>query len=240
MTESSLKRRGYVVRYVPYRDSAAMVRFLSEEGFCSFSVRGASKPTSKAHFLSFVLSEDEIVLSSASGGRLSYKEGRPLLLPDLRDDLARGVAFSMAAEMLSAFVRDAEGKEAYPLLSSFMEALRRGDDALTVLASFLAKTTELIGYGINVDGCAVCGRTEVEGLSFKDGGFLCHEHALFAPHPGSAFLRAVRYVNKVDLSKKLPLALPSVDSKKIIRDYLGHLETFTGTKLKTSSLLTAL
>ena len=60
MTESSLKRRGYVVRYVPYRDSAAMVRFLSEEGFCSFSVRGASKPTSKAHFLSFVLSEDEI------------------------------------------------------------------------------------------------------------------------------------------------------------------------------------
>ena len=160
MTESSLKRRGYVVRYVPYRDSAAMVRFLSEEGFCSFSVRGASKPTSKAHFLSFVLSEDEIVLSSASGGRLSYKEGRPLLLPDLRDDLARGVAFSMAAEMLSAFVRDAEGKEAYPLLSSFMEALRRGDDALTVLASFLAKTTELIGYGINVDGCAVCGAPE--------------------------------------------------------------------------------
>ena len=240
MTENSLKRQGYVVRYVPYRDSAAMVRFLSEEGFSSFAVRGAGKPTSRSHFLTYVLSEAEVVLALARGGRLSYKEGRPLSLPDLRGDLARGVAFSMAEEIIAAFVRDEEGAGAYPLLSSFMGALRRGDDALTVLASFLAKATDLIGYGINVEGCAVCGRTEVEGLSFHDGGFLCREHALFAPHPGATYLKAVRYACKVDLGKPLPLVLPPLISKKIIRDYLGHLEAFTGTKLKTEALLAAL
>ncbi len=241
MGERTEHLAGIVLRSVPYKDSLSMVSFLGPEGLFSFSARGIEKPTSKGHFLTYQLSCCDVLLSvSSDGKRLSFKEGAALSVPDIRDDLSRGIAYSLAAEATSLLVREEDGPEAFRLLSSFLEAMKRGEEPLTAAAAYLAQLTRLIGYGINVDGCAVCGRKEnIVALSFQAGGFLCADHADFYARPGALYLKEIRFLSRVDLAVPFPRHLETDEAKKAIRDYARHLSALTGVELKSIKLLTA-
>ncbi len=234
-------RTGYLIRSIPYSDNSSLLWLLTPDGGVFFGARGIEKPTGKGHFLTFPLVECEVVLSlSTDGKRRSFKEGRPLALPDLKDDLARGVSYSLVREAVSSLVRESDEAKAYGLLSAYMGAMERGEDALTAGAAFLAELTAAIGYGLEVDGCLRCGKREqIAALSFKLGGFLCAEHAHGHARPGASFLKAVRYLNKLPLNEKFPLAIDVSTCKRIIRGYVGHLECLTGVKLKSVDLLKA-
>ena len=210
MGERTEHLAGIVLRSVPYKDSLSMVSFLGPEGLFSFSARGIEKPTSKGHFLTYQLSCCDVLLSVSSDGKRL------------------------------SFAREEDGPEAFRLLSSFLEAMKRGEEPLTAAAAYLAQLTRLIGYGINVDGCAVCGKKEnIVALSFQAGGFLCADHADFYARPGALYLKEIRFLSRVDLAVPFPRHLETDEAKKAIRDYARHLSALTGVELKSIKLLTA-
>lgn len=242
MAESSEKSIGYILKSSDYNDSSSMVNMLSPDGVVSFSARGIHRPGSKWPFVSTQLVKMEATFAFSKDGRRKTLVGAKLLsYPRTEDSFDRGVAFAVTSEAISSLVREEDAGEAYLLLDAFMGAMERKEHALTALSAFIAKLVRLIGYGIEVDGCAVCKAKEgIVGLSFQDGGFLCREHAGYAYQPGAQFLKELRYVNKLRLTEPFPLAVPDADCVSIVEQYSRHIEDLTGTKLKAVDLLKAL
>lgn len=230
---------GYVIRLADYKDNDAMVTFVTDKDTYSFLARGIKKPTSKNRASMALLAKSKLSLIQTDGTYV-LKESQPLSYPDAKDDFSRSVSLMFIAELCSKMIQGEEAEAIYPWLDATMSAIETiGNDSLSIALIFLAQVLRIEGYGLNVDGCVVCGKKkDIVGISLSDGGFLCREDLEYESQKRDVrILKILRYIFRCGPNDIARVSFERKECKFILDDLTKNLEEMTGIKLRSLELV---
>jgi DNA repair protein RecO (recombination protein O) len=239
MAEKTIKTiEGFVLRSSPYKESDAMMNVLSSEGLFSFLGRGVQKNTSKNFASSQLLSKAKFSLVEQKNGGYALQESEVMSLPDGKSDLTRLAIFSFIAEASVKLISEEEASTIYPWLDQTMNLLKEeGKEASSALIYF-CHLLAVIGYGLEVDECVVCGKkTDIIGVSFHEGGFVCRDCGSASSKLGARDLKILRFCFKCGLSDALRVSFEAKESLALLKRLILYVEDFTGVKLKSLELI---
>ena len=107
----------------------------------------------------------------------------------------------MLGEITNKLVQSEDAPKVYHELERAISLIDEGFDTLTVGLIYLAHVLNVIGYGLEVDSCLICGKTsQIVAVSYADGGFICQDcfDALNHVKCSARKLKIIRYIFKVD------------------------------------------
>jgi len=175
-TSSVESKRGIVLRLVPQKESDAMVTCLGQDGYFSFYARGARKSASSALSSTMEGSLSDFTLVISSGGSMTLKEGSMLQSYLVLDSYEASMAVSGLFEITLSLIMAEDAPKAYSRLLATLNAIHKGRDPYSMLFLYLCFALRLSGYGLDVDGCALCGsKTGIVTFSPEAGGYVCRE-----------------------------------------------------------------
>jgi DNA repair protein RecO (recombination protein O) len=237
MTTSDFE--GYVIRAVNYRDSDQMITFLTPDGLISFLAHGVNKPTSKNGPSCRLLSHSKITLSQGKVGGWSLSESICLDPAPEKEDLATMASLTFLTELSAQTIQEDEAKEAYPWLSSAVEAIRKGFDPLTACLIYFAHLLVISGFGLNVDGCVYCQeKRNIVGISYQDGGFVCKNCLNDSGTEASPRkLKIIRYCFRCGLEDFSRVSFQKDECKDLLTEWGLYLNDLTGVTLKSLSII---
>ena len=155
-----------------------MITCLGEEGFFSFyahRVRKASSPD-LAPCMEGSLSRFNLTVSSSDA--LTLKESSLIKSYVQTDNYLATLALSSLFEIAIKLLDPDDAGKAFGRLQACLKAISEKKDPMTLVYLFLAYVLKLSGYGLEVDGCAMCGAKEgIVAFKPEEGGFLCTECA---------------------------------------------------------------
>ncbi len=230
---------GYVIRLAEYRENDVMVTFLTPNEMLSFCARGARKPTAKTHLITTPLAKLRISLQESPSGT-NLKECEWLAYPDAKDEFLRAAALSFLAELTAKMLPGEEPSALYPWLDTVMGALGDPSHSVWTLALiYLAQSLRLSGYGLDVDGCVVCGKkTDIVGISYDEGGYLCRDDLRSdADKRDARTLKILRYIFRLSTADVTRVAFSSEECRLLLFELTAYLENMTGITLRSLSLL---
>ena len=229
------ERVGIVLSRIPQKEHDAMVRCLGEEGFFSFYGRGALKVGGSNASATQELALGRFNLVVSNSGALTLKEARlaRLYAP------AGGVEGMLVAQLLLEFclrcVSEDDAPAMHPLLTACLDALEKGADPYTVAIIYLAKGSQILGNGLEVGHCVLCGaKTGIVTLDFAHGGFLCRDcldASSAAPCP-SEELKIYRHAYLCPLEDLGRVIFPETHAKAALRELLRYAHEFSGLRLR--------
>ena len=172
------KLRGIVLKETPYLESDKILSiFTLENGVISARIRGVKKAGAKLKFASEPFCFAEYVFSKTSDRRTVVSATLIDSFYPLRLDLTKFFCGGTVLDFLRKFCREEiVSPDLFMLATETLKTLSYTEkDPLSTLCAFLIDALASVGYGLNLDGCAVCGK-EISGRAFFDvnsGGFLC-------------------------------------------------------------------
>lgn len=208
---------GLVLREVAYKESSRILTVLTPgEGRLTVSARGARRRGSKVAAATGFLAFSEMTLLQ-SRDRWTLTEARSLeLFEGLRDGvelLALGAYIAETAELLCAENVPAPQSLALCLNSLFALSEKQKPPEI-VKPAFELRMMEIAGFAPALDGCAVCGRTDVQepALRLRDGELCCAacartDGARHAMKLTAGTLDAMRYILTADAKKIFSFSL---------------------------------
>ncbi|MGM9941124.1 MAG: DNA repair protein RecO [Bulleidia sp.] len=170
-----------ILRSADYGEADSILTVLTKEyGKIAFFAKGVRRVTSK--------NARHVQLYSKSCFQFDFKETSTMqrlksassinLYRHMKEDLKSSVAAAMIGEAADGLLFENEPVEGcYEMCEKAFEALNHGKDPETVVCCYLASLLQISGHALQVDGCAVCGKETVSGLSVKEGGFVCADCA---------------------------------------------------------------
>jgi DNA repair protein RecO (recombination protein O) len=239
MTRTLTEKEGYVVHVAAYKENDAMIALFTPEGRLSFLARGIQKPTSKNAASCQLLSYSRFSLESGKNGGLSLKEGISLKVVDGKDSLQRLTAYSFLSELTAKLIQDDEAVETYPWLKAAMESLEKDADPFSVALVYFAHLLIIAGYGLDVDECIYCqGKSGIQGVSYADGGFVCHNDMSDGITPLDArHLKILRYIFRSSLTDIARVSFSKEECQGFFQSLAQYLNDLTGVELKSVALL---
>lgn len=234
----------FVLSHTDYRENSLLVNVLTKEyGKLTFVANGVKKATSKnasgillytKSEFSFDYKEDKTMFRLKSAKTIDYYRH----LHENIEYIAASTLISEASDYLLLQSVDIELQQSiYSLLEEAYNALNEEKDTKIIVSIYIAKLLQLFGTSMEVDSCVLCGNTKVSSFSVNDGGFLCLECAKKRKQPllSPNILKAIRYINKAQLSQ-YDLVKLNIDSKDIPIDiFVSFYETHIGSILKSFS-----
>lgn len=170
-----------VLRSSDYGEADSILTVLTREfGKISFFAKGVRKVNSK--------NARHVQLYSKSLFLYDFKETSAMqrlksassvnLYRHMREDLKGSVACALVSEAADGLLLENEPVEGcYEITDKAFSLLDEGRDVETVVCCYLASLLMISGHGIQVDGCAVCGKQMVSAISVSEGGFVCADCA---------------------------------------------------------------
>ena len=125
----------------------------------------------------------------------------------------------------------------YEMLMQALQAIERGYHPLLVYLMFNVFVLNHNGVSIDVDGCVVCGSTQVVSISLQDGGFLCEEHLGRHQVYSIDMLKAFRHLHKVSFDRIDLLRIDELILKQLIPIMDYYIEEYTGISLRTKTFI---
>ncbi len=186
MAESTFRTRALVLRKTKLGESDLILTLLAQDGSQLRAVaKGARKPTNPFSSRLELYCESDLLLASRPSLAI-VKEARLANAHDaLRTDFDRSACAAVCAETLERLSQeDLPHQRLYPMASSALSALERGDPAhaLAACAAFVLKAVSVCGFRPSLSQCALCGCDielaakqpgESVWLSMHEGGVLC-------------------------------------------------------------------
>ena len=239
MAEKIIKNiEGFVLRSSPYKESDAMVSVLSSDGLFSFLARGIQKNTSKNFASCQLLSKAKFSLAEQKNGGFALSESEVISLPDGKGDLTRLAVFSFLGEISVKLIAEEEAGTLYPWLSQTMKTMNEQGKELSSALIYFCHLLSVIGYGLEVNECVVCGKkTNIVGVSFTEGGFVCGDCASPSSKMSSRDLKILRFCFKCGLEDALRVSFEAKESLSLLKKLTRYVEDFTGVKLRSLELL---
>ncbi len=240
MRKELIEKQGYVLRLSPYKETDAMVTAFNEGGLFSFLARGVRKMTSKNAASCQVLSLSRFsLLTSADGRSLTLSESEPISPMPQKEELSWLGALSFLAEVSVRFSEEGGGAEHYPVFAKAMDAIRNGYPILSACLLYFASILNNLGYGLQVDGCVLCGKKEgIIGISYEEGGFVCEDCAdELTERPGARDLKILRYAFRYKVEDFGRVAFEDKESVRLLVQLARYAENCTGVRLKSLALL---
>jgi len=200
------KTHGVVIRRLDFGEADRILTILSRRfGRIKAIAKGCRRPRSRMAGHLEPCQAAEFVLWKREGRDLAIVRSAELLEPHpgLAKDFGSFVAAQFACELLDQSLPEGEPQpRLYSLFLQFLRALKRADHVMSALLAFTVRAADLLGYGLALDHCAVCGaRLAADGeawLEVRSGGILCGacaaEGAGVAELLGPGVLRALRAV----------------------------------------------
>ena len=225
----------------PVKDNDAMVLCIGEDGFFSFYAHGAKKLVSNHASALQTFAESTFILRKSSANSLTLKEANHLkTYVGVDASLLCMSCASIVGEIATRLIQEDDAKTLYPWVMGALKAMSEGKDPLTASLLFFARTLSVMGFGLNVDECVLCGRKDrIISSSFQEGGFLCEDCALEigAEHLPTMHLKVLRYIYKAPLSDFGRVSLDPLVAKSVFLELCKQTEDMTGLHLRSIDFL---
>lgn len=228
-----------VLSLTDYKEKDALVKvFSKDKGLLTFVARGLNAMESKNRMaclpygLSEFLYDDHETkglqnLKSAQSLELRYK---------IQEDLEKSSIASLVVELselvLSSSVDTVDLERYFNYLNQFFHLLNHESKPKHLLAYALFNFLDTYGISPQVDGCVLCGSSQINSILIEEGGFICHEcqHETQSPIYDVETLKDFRVIHKVNennLMDYLQYREPKPVVLKILMDFLefhtGHM-----------------
>lgn len=217
------KTHGVVIRRLDYGEADRILTLLTRRfGRIKAIAKGCRRARSRLAGHLEPCQAAEFVLWKREGRDLAIVRSAELIEPHrgLSEDFGSFAAAQFACELLDQSLPEGEPQpRLYGLFLQFLRALKRPDHVMSALLAFTVRAADLLGYGLDLDRCAVCGaRLTAEGeawLEVRSGGILCGtcaaEGAGVAELLGPGVLKALRAV-----SVSPPRTVPDTDAEAAV------------------------
>ena len=231
---------GIVIRRTSYKEGSAMISVLTKDRIRSFLAKGVLKITSKnAPSVNLFTKSRFQTFNGEEGDWL--RVGEVLCsYPNIAKDFEKLAILDFISEITNSLIGNNDAKDTYEFLEKTLEALNGDFSPLTALLIYFAKVLKASGYGLDVDSCAICGKkTQITALSYKDGGFICHNcfDALNHVKTDPRKLKIMRYIFKVDVANFDKVAFSNEECKNIIFEICEFLNFASQIEFKSLTLL---
>ena len=177
--------------------------YTRERGKLSAVAKGIKRPRSK--LAGSLQSFSHAVVQMAAGRSLDIVTQAQAIDGHyrLREDMNRYAHASYVAELLDALTDEGlSDMKTFELLLSTLAALDRGEDSATMVRSFELKLLRRLGYGPEIEACAVCGGDVGANTLFSvwQGGVVCRQCAAGGGvEMSDAGLRALRNLWRMEM-----------------------------------------
>lgn len=219
-----LELQGIVLRSIPYGEKDAVVTILTKDGIVGFYARGLLSIASKnaggcliyvhSNFL-ITAKEETLTLRKAELIHSYY---------NLYESLEIMTSLALISEVILKVVNEDE-KDLYVHFLKVLELLEKKQDYLTLISMLLFHIVKISGYGLTLNHCVSCGKTNnIIHLSFKKGGFLCYKCNQENKKEIPIYLKTYAFLDKMNLKDYEGHHFPKEISKKIIKDLLDYLK----------------
>lgn len=225
---------GYVLKVSDYKDNDAVVTFLSKDGILVFSAKGIKKPTSKNRSSISLLSKSRVSILEVGDKKL-LTESSTLTSPKINDDYLLSVCLMFISELNNKII-DGIDEEAFEWLDALMKNLNAGiSNPLTQVSIYFAQILRILGYGLEVDKCVICGKKkDIIGISISDGGFICREDLEYENQKKDPyFLKMIRFSFKCKPQDMQRVKFENKDALSLIRYLANFYEENTGDKIRS-------
>ncbi len=171
---------GIVVSGVNYGDNDKILNvFTLEKGMVSARIKGVKKAGAKLKFASEPFCFAEFVFLKSGEKRTVIGASLIDSFYPVREDIKKFYASASMTEFVKAFSRaEIVSPELFVCLVDGLKGVAYGkDDASFVLTTFFVKALYAVGYALNLNGCASCGK-DLSARTFFDynsGGFFCED-----------------------------------------------------------------
>gem|GEM_PF-3978864 len=201
----------------------------------TFLARGTMKMTSKNAAGVQTLTKSTLEARVTTGLSTLIRAEAKHYYPNIKQNIACEITANYLMEYIVRYVPDNRpGQNMWDFLTGSLDALEAGYSYLIVYALINVMMIRENGLGINVDGCALCGRTSVAGFSFVHGGFVCREHMTSRDvRMDAEDLKTLRHLVKCPVSGLDKLHSEPENLKKVIPVFETYLDDYTGIRLKT-------
>lgn len=238
----SKKMKIIVLNVQQYKDNDIIVDAINENGPISFKVRGASKPTSPFIWLNnrLVIAEVEYVENVRYRHQI-LKNAKLISYPIKDNKYSNLLAINLANEAMNAMLEKEEQYKMFSELEGYIKAVKEYDDPLLAELIFLSKMCEVAGFGLEVNKCVYCGKTnDIVAFSFSEGGFICrsclHDDILLDLNKDQ--MKLIRSVINHHSYKDLPNEKISViDKKLLLTKFNEFIHNAVGANLGSISLI---
>ena len=174
------KLDGIVVGSVNFGESDKILTiFTPDKGVISAKIKGVKKAGAKLKFASEPFCFAEYVFAASGDRRTVISASLIDSFYPIREDIQKFFAAGVIGEFVRKFFKEEMvEEETFLLVADTLKKLAYGDEnAKSVLCGFLLKALFNAGYGLNLNGCAVCGE-EIKTRPYFDwsgGGFYCEK-----------------------------------------------------------------
>ena len=222
-----------VISIAQYKEKDAVINAITDNKTISFYARGILSPRNKNSFLSCLFTKANISLID---GKIKYPilENAELISSPMNANYDYGymTTVMLLNEAIIRLFPEEERFLTYDIISSSLEALKNNVNPLIISTFFLFKILPLLGFGIEVNKCLICGsKKQIVDFSFIEGGFLCAKCAEGDHRYTNKQLMLIR--NNI-LSNK-PENIPDITTdevKSILIDLNNFVEEGIGFRLK--------
>ena len=231
-----------VLSSTPYREADALIQVFSwDYGLMTFIAKGLQKINSKNRLICLPYGEAEYQFDLKDDSNLQLLHEGQILQSNhtIHDHLEKSSLAALLVELSVLLVRNetepAATQAYYDYLKETFRLIAASDKHTHLIVYVLIQFLNTYGIAPQVDGCVLCGSTQVNSISLEEGGFICKDcqKELHSPIHPLEILKDFRVVNKLDPSNiERYLAYPA-PSRTLIRILVDFFKTHTGHVLKS-------
>ena len=223
------KMEGIILKATEFKESSKILHLLTIEGKKSVLLKGAKKINNKYRYMAYPLNYISYISSAAK--LPTFIDGD--ILDDykyLKEDLTANLYANNIIELAYLISdSDIDFTKLYPFTLKCLDQINKGNNPETISFIFELKILYLMGVGPSFKECVHCGKKEMYGFSFSDGGVLCKKCACGR----YSHLEEISHLYYLDLSKD-SLPLLNNELRKEIRLFIDeYYRVHLGIKTKS-------
>lgn len=235
---------GIVIKTMDYQDSSKIVTLITKDlGTVGLLVRGAKKTTSKLRSATELYTHGEYICFYKKEG-LSTLKTVNVKHPNfnIKSDFSKSAFIGYMAEIVYKISKDSKGNpKIYDIFSYAVKKIENGLDEEIITFIFELKILEELGVMPILDGCAICGSSNIAGLSVDHAGLICKNHVDMCEYNFSInTIQTIRKLYYADIKILESVKLNS-KTKNEIRKFIDmYYDKHTGLYIKSRTFLKVL
>lgn len=180
---------------------------------------------------------------------ISYKEDKLSILIsadvinplfNIKKDIKKVSYLSYISELTNLVLKQNKNKRIYDVFISAILKIEDGFDASVITNILEIKYLSFLGVSPKLDGCVVCGSSNVVTISSYKGGFVCKNHLDGEYVVSDKTIKLIKVLEYVDISKISKLEISNKVKKEITMFLDDYYERYTGLYLKSKKFLRSL
>lgn len=230
---------GIVIGSTKYGENSKILNVLTKDkGLIGVISKGSLKEKSKLRVVSNNF--------TYANFHIYYKENKlsTLISADvinyfinIKSDIIKFSYMSYLADLTKNVYKENNDNSIYDIFISSLLKIEEGLDPRIITNIVEIKYLNFLGVGLCLNGCSVCGSSNVQTISFNKGGFVCHLHRCNEPLIDENTIKMFNLYYYVDISKISKLNINS-NTVNIIDTFLKeYYKEYTGLYLKSKSFL---